>query len=114
VSEKKIEIKNATITAVGWDRERGLTHYITVEGDGWGCSIGGYFLGGECAYEWIIALMDALELCAFNDSDLIGKVVRVKTEGLGGRMLAIGHPIKDKWLEPKKLFQKYNGKDDDT
>lgn len=104
---EKTEILNAVITGSRWDRERGLTHYIIMQGDGWGCSIGGYHLGGTACYEWIMALMDALELTSFSDKDLIGKVVRVKSEGLLGKITAIGHPIKDKWLDPKALFAKH-------
>lgn len=100
-----IEIKNAEIESIGWDRERGLTQYISIKGDCWGCSLGGYHLAGSACYEWIMALMDALELYDFKESNLVGKVIRAKFDG--NQLLAIGHPIKDKWLEPKVLFAKY-------
>lgn len=105
---KTVEILNAVIKSVKWDRERGLTQWIMVEGDGWGCGFGGYHLGGEACYEWIIALMDALDIYEFDDKALVGKVIRVKSEGLGGGIIALGHPIKDKWICPKELFAKYN------
>lgn len=101
------EVENGIITAVRWNRERGLTQYITVEGDHWGCSIGGYGLNGVACAEWISALMDVLDVSDFRESEIIGRVVRVKHEGPGRALVAIGHPVKDKWLEPKVLFAKY-------
>jgi len=107
----KNTIINAKITSTRWDRERGLTHWISVEGDGWGCSFGGYHLKDAACYEWVMALMDALDLYEFDEKKLIGQIVRVELEGdgcAGFQILAIGHPIKDKWLRPKEIFAKYS------
>lgn len=98
------EILNAKVICLKWDNERGLTHYITIEGDSWGCSIGGYHLAGDAAYKWIMQLMKVFDTCSFEDKDIVGRIVRGKFEN--GRIVAIGHPYKDVWLEPKKLFEK--------
>ena len=102
-----LEIKNARITDAQWDRERWLTHWIFLEGDGWGCGFGGYGLGGEACYDWITQIMIVLDLWNFKESELIGRIVRAKVEGIGGKTVAIGHPIKEQWFEPQEFFKKY-------
>lgn len=100
-------IKNATITAITWNKERGLTQYIALEGDGWGCSFGGYYLGGDACYDWIMQIMDVLELWEFCDKTLIGRNVRVRFSDHGrpgSTIEAIGHIIEDKWFCPKEFF----------
>lgn len=96
------EILNATITNSFWESERGFTHYLLVEGDGWGGGFGGYSLKGNSCYLWITEIMKTLE-SKFSDKDLIGKVIRVKTNH--STILAIGHPIKDLWFEPAIFFK---------
>ena len=99
-------IDNAVVTKVSWDRERGLTHYISVSGDGWGCTFGGWYLGGPACYDWMIALMDVFDIYEnMTDEALIGKIIRVRMKD--GKIAAIGHPYKNIWLDPKELFAKY-------
>jgi hypothetical protein len=105
---KEIETVNATISRLWWEREHCLSHWIMLEGDGWGCGFGGYFLKGEACFDWIEQVMETLDLYEFDDSKLIGMVIRAKTEGIGGGVIAIGHPIKNKWFEPREFFKKYN------
>jgi len=100
------EISNAKIKNTKFDTDRGLTHYITVEGDGWGCSLGGYYLGGEACAIWIEQFMKVMEIWSYSESDVVGKIVRVKMDG--NMIAAIGHPYKDIWLEPKVLFAKFD------
>jgi hypothetical protein len=104
------EIENAKITAVKWDSESVLSHWIIVEGDGWGCGFGGYCLKGEACYDWITEVMRVLEISDFGEKAMIGKIVRAKHAGLGGGIIAIGHPIKDLWFEPGEFFKKYDRK----
>lgn len=96
------EILNAEITYVKWNRERGLTQWIGVSAEGWGCALGGYHLSEDCAYKWIMKLMDIFDLCEFCEKDIVGKIVRCKIEN--NRIIAIGHPFKNIWLDPKELF----------
>jgi hypothetical protein len=104
------EILNAKITAVKWENEHCLSHWIMVEGDGWGCGFGGYCLSGPACSMWLEALMDTLELYSFSDATLIGKIVRVESEGWGGQLTALGHPYKNKWMRPRELFAKLEEK----
>jgi hypothetical protein len=99
------EIMNVTISASRWDRERGLTHVLILSGDGWGQGFGTYSLSGPACADWITKLMQVLDLYSMEDKDLIGKVIRVKKIPFG-EILAIGHPIKDQWLDPKEFFSK--------
>lgn len=101
--EIKEEILNAVIKDISWNRERLLTQTILIEGDGWGSVFGNYHLGGSACSKWIIAIMDMFELTEFSESDLIGKIVRAKFKG--NKICAIGHPIKDLWVEHKGLLR---------
>lgn len=100
-------IKNATITYTKWDRERGLTHWIGLEGAGWGCAFGGYNLCGDACYEWLMQIMDVLDTWEIDEKKLIGTNVRARFSGhggLGSRIEAIGHIIQDKWFCPEEFF----------
>ena len=37
--------------------------------------------------------------------DLVGKYIRVESEGLGGGIVKIGNIIENKWFDPKELAQ---------
>jgi hypothetical protein len=100
------EILNAKITGITWDRERGMTQYIKLQGHGWGIAMGGYALTGAAMYDWMKALMDTFDLWEeFSEKDLIGRVVRVKMRDRS--VYAIGDAIEDRWMCPKELFAKY-------
>lgn len=103
-----MKIMNAKITGLRWDRERGLTQWIMLEGDKWNCSFGGFFLKGNAASTWVTTLMKILEYYAMSDNDVIGKIVRVKFSGegrIGDKIIAIGHPYKDIWLDSSVLLE---------
>ena len=107
-------IENAKITKTKLGEERGcLTADIVVEGDSWGCAFGGYCLDhwfseiGEYSsadgYGAIIELMKTLEVESWEE--LKGQYVRVESEGWGGRILKIGHLMKDKWFSFDEYFK---------
>ena len=108
------KIENAKITSTKLGQEHGcLTADIFVEGNGWGCAFGGYCLDHWCAdvgehsssdgYGAITELMKTLEVESWEE--LTGKYVRVESEGWGGKILRIGHLMKDKWFSFKEYFE---------
>lgn len=109
------EICNAKIAGTKLGEEHGcLTANLYLEGDGWGCSFGGYCLDkwmdniGEHSsidgYGAIIELMKILDVESWEE--LNGKYVRVEHEGWGGSIVKIGHLIKDQWFSWKEYFKK--------
>ena len=111
------EIKNAKITEteLGYEDHGIMTCWIEIEGFGWGVSYGGYALdnydkkkderiGTESGFNAIIQLMQTLEVK--NWEDLRGQYVRCELAGWGGKMLKIGHLLKDKWFSFEDYFKK--------
>lgn len=112
---KEVEVKNAKIrkTTLGIEDHGILTCYVHLEGDGWGVGFGGFTLDGPIkrgnefshregtAYgmEFINRVLKTLEINSWEK--LPGAIVRCKSEGWGGRCLAIGHPLKEQWFEPE-------------
>ena len=110
-----MEILNGKITSTKLGEERGcLTADLFLEGEGCGCAFGGYCLdhwfletGERCSsdgYGAIIELMKTLEVESWEE--LNGKYVRVEIDGCCGKILRIGHLIKDKWFSFKDYFDK--------
>ena len=112
------EIKNATIssTSLGEEDHGIFTAYVHLSGDGWGVGFGGYALddwseadqrrvGSDFGCEFIKAVLETLEVKTWEK--LVGTPCRVETEGFGGQSLRLGHYIKDKWLDPKALAEKF-------
>ena len=102
------KILNAKITSVDLSMadHNCLTLPITLEGEGWGCTMGncslgfGYigaetFIGCEYAAEYIMRIMDVANVSHFND--LKGKYIRVAFDETD-RVYAIGNIIKNKWF----------------
>lgn len=107
----EVEIKNAKITSTYLGEVHScLTADLILEGAGWQGVYGGY-----CLAKWndpqklvsgagaIISLLKALELD--NWEQLTGIYVRVKTEGWGGKIVAVGHIIREKWFSFKDYFE---------
>lgn len=100
---------------LGFEDHGIMTAFVHLSGDGWGVGFGGYgldepvhangdFVGRRgCAYgmEWIRRVLDVLEVETWEK--LPGIVVRVRSEGFGGRALAIGHAIKERWFDPNDI-----------
>lgn len=110
-----VEVMNAKITNVSMTmRDHGvLTIYLTVEGAGWGCNVGGYvigkgylgaekFEGSAKGVEAMMRIMDTVGVDRWED--LTGKYVRIESEGWGGTIHKIGNIIKDKWFDMKEFF----------
>lgn len=110
------QIQNASITKISIDREHCLTAWVFVQGDGWGCGFGGYSLdtwneqkqariGTAYGMEFIKRIMETLESETWEG--LAGKSIRIVTDGCGGRILKIGHYLKDRWFDPKELAKEF-------
>ena len=108
------EILNAKITNTKLGEDHGcLTANLFLEGDGWGCTFGGYCLDNWYSdvgkhhspdgYGAIIELMKTLEVESWEE--LNGKYVRVEIEGWGGNIIKIGHLLKNKWFSWKDYFE---------
>lgn len=111
-------IKNAVITSADLSMEDHgvLTLWISIEGDGWGCSLGGYclgkgylgakeFEGSPKGIEEIMRVMDVVGVSRF--SDLVGKSIRVDTgDGWGSPIKKFGHILKNKWFDYEEFYCK--------
>lgn len=88
-------IDNAIITSADLVEEHGcITLEMSVEGEGWGVTLGGY-RSGQYLEELILKIFDTLEV--YKVSQLPGKIIRVEHEW-GDTVHIFGHPYKDKWL----------------
>lgn len=107
-----VEIKNAVITDVRFDVERGLSVWITLDYGGSGQGFGGYLLyapkgwvahnkGGDFTGHFIWRVLETAGVEEW--SKLVGCTIRVKATF--GKVEAIGHIIKDKWFNPSEEFQ---------
>jgi len=107
------EITNAVIskTMLGREDHGIMTCFLTLDYGGSVQGFGGYSLdefsltldrriGTKWGMEFIARILHVVEV--ENWEDLRGKYVRVKKEGWGATIDAIGHITKDKWFEPKK------------
>lgn len=100
------KIENAIITDTYLGVERGyLTARIDLDGGGWCCSFGDYVLGhwdytskissGYAA--WVISeLLKTIGVKSWEQ--LSDTYVRVKRGGWGGRIVAVGNILHDKWF----------------
>ena len=114
-----MEICNAKITNVSLSMaDHGcLTFYVGLNGGGWCCNFGGYcighgylgaksFSGSGAGLEVLMRIMDIVGVECWED--LKGQYCRVKTEGWGGTIQAIGNILKDKWFDIKEFYNTYN------
>ena len=112
------KIENAKIADTKLGEDHGcLTANIFLEGDGWGCFFGGYCLDHWCAnagehhssdgYGAIIELMKTLEVESWEE--LKGQYVRVESEDWGGRIIRVGHLLKNQWFACDEYFAKVKG-----
>ena len=113
-----MRIENAQITNVSLTMEDHgcLTFWLTLEGDGWGCGVGGYCIGkgylgakeftaerGD-GLEAMMRIMDVVGVSKWED--LKGKYLRVQFSGIGwgDRVNTIGNLVKDKWFNIADFF----------
>lgn len=113
-----MEVENCKITNVSLTMADycSLTFWITVEGAGWGCNIGGYKIGSGMlgakpenfsaeTGSGLVAIMRIMDTVGVEKwEDLKGKYCRVKVEGWGGTIHCIGNIIKDKWFNIADFF----------
>jgi hypothetical protein len=94
-----------------------LTFYITLDGGAWGCTYGGYCMGKgylgakefystDAGLEILMRIMDTVGVEKWED--LKGKYCRVKTEGWGGTIQAIGNILTNKWFDIEEFYSNYN------
>lgn len=102
------QTENARISGVrlGFDRDIFLTFWVTVEGKGWGQSIGGYVLAKKGEPEGFAkgfaAIANLLNVVGVESwEELRGQLIRVKDVGGPGSSTppVIGHIIDDKWWD---------------
>jgi len=112
-TEPKIENARIISTMLGAEDHGIFTASLILEGDGWQCAFGGAALDKPskdrtrepfrvgCAYgcEYIRRLLEVLEVPSWEK--LAGALVRVRSGGIGGRIHAVGHIIKDRWFNPE-------------
>lgn len=110
-------IKNAVIESVSIDMgERGLlTSWLTLNYGDSGQGFGGYALYLPKSYKHHALMSHAghfifrcMEVAGVESWDeMQGKTIRVKldSDGLGGRAIAIGHIVKDDWFNPSEDFK---------
>lgn len=89
-------------THLGFEWHNILTLDLTLEGDGWGVGFGGYRMDGPRGMDCLKELLETLEVGKYED--LKGMYVRMISEGVGGRCLAIGHLLKDRWFSFEQFF----------
>ena len=118
----EMTIENAKITYVSLTmKDHGvLTFWVGLEGNGWGCSRGGFVIGhgylgakefkaerGD-GLEAMMKIMDTVGVESWED--LQGKYVRVELGKFSDGVHAIGNLIKDKWFDVKSFFAIRSGK----
>lgn len=119
-------IENGIITSADIMFSRGfvLDCFISLKFDGTAQCFGGYVLGGSpfdetavcarhaeqanIAADFIGGVMAVAEVEKF--SQLVGKVIRVERETDMGPIIAIGHPVKDRWYRPEERLSRLMGK----
>ena len=113
------EILNVKITNVSLTMaDHGvLTFFVTVEGSGWGCGLGGYVIGnGYLGADdddfqsesglGLVAMMRIMDVVGVSRwEDLKGKYCRVESESWGSSIHKIGNIIKDKWFDIDQFFK---------
>lgn len=114
--EMNARIESASMTL---DRDIFLCGWIHVErADGFHQGFGGFVLGGtpDCnagrneqqgnlAAAWLVGIMRAAGVTDY--AKAVGKIVRIRVdkEGFGGKIVAIGHALKDdRWFTPKEAL----------
>ena len=115
---EKTEIVNAKIGSIniGFDRGVFLSAWIYLDYGGSNQGFGGFVLAkadtscegkGPYAGHFISRCLEIGDVDQWEK--LKGKTVRVKKESqFNGKILAIGHIIKDDWFSPSEDFQQHN------
>lgn len=97
-----MEVKNAKIRNawIGIEDHGIMTSMIDVDYGGSGQGFGGYDLRGERMYQWVDGVTRAVGVERWDD--LVGKVVRVQTDGL---IRGISGPLENsEWFTPGEVW----------
>lgn len=111
------KIQNAQIKSVRIGYERGvfLTVWVHVSHEDGAQGFGGYVLGADptssakavagnetgLLASWVNGILKASDVEDISKAE--GKVIRIKREdGFSGKILAIGHAVKDYWFCPEE------------
>ena len=96
-----------------------LTIFLNVEGNGWGCNIGGWCngVGHLGATLWkgngsaIVAMMKIMNVVGVSNwDDLKGKLIRVEIPSPGACAISkIGNIIEDEWFDLKAFYETDTG-----
>lgn len=107
--ERNAIIESATITS---DDHGLLTSWLMLDYGGSGQGFGGYGLYLPKSFKhhsllshaghWIWRIMEIADVTKWDD--LQGKTIRVRQTNNYGRIIAIGHIIKNMWFDPEKEF----------
>lgn len=108
---ERIENCRIKSTSLGMEDHGIFTAFIHVEGDCWGCGFGGYSYGGwdkpsndsigpAMLHEFVRGVCRVVGVDGWEK--LPGAYCRVRTDGPGGSIKAIGNLLKDSWFEVKK------------
>lgn len=120
------EIRNAKITdtSISMGDYGCLTFRITLEGDAFGVSYGGYcighgFLGSDTFTaengSGLVAMMRIMDVVGVESwEDLKGKYVRFVDDAWGSPVRKIGNIIEDKWFDIDKFFKEYGRENDEN
>ena len=106
-----IENVKITDTFLGREDHGILTCYLTVEGGGFGVSIGGYCIEkyDEHKKKRVVCfdiIERIMEVVGVNNwEELQGKHIRVNINGFGSRVTKIGNITKDDWLDFVTFFE---------
>ena len=108
------EVRNAMITSVDFNTERGLTIFVGLDYGGAGQSFGGYALYSPNTWEkdgsknfcghFVHKMFETLEVNSF--AEMIKHPCRVRSSH--SNVAAIGHFTKDKWFCPKEEFARFS------
>ena len=120
------EIRNAKITdtSISMGDYACLTFRITLEGDAFGVSYGGYcighgFLGSDTFTaengSGLVAMMRIMDVVGVEKwENLKGKYVRFVDDAWGSPVKKIGNIIEDKWFDIDKFFREYGKENDEN
>lgn len=115
---EETRIENARITKVdlSFEDHGCLVLALVLEGNGWGCTFGGYVMGKGDLYtkpeeftgspKGILEIMNIMYVVGVSRfNEMKDKYVRVETEGWGGSIKKIGNIIKDRWFDYREFYK---------
>ncbi|WP_155962167.1 hypothetical protein [Streptococcus ruminantium] len=108
---ENVKIKS---TFLGREDHGILTCYLTLEGSGFGISVGGYALDWydeikgiripvQKGFKLIDRIMKVVGVSSWEE--LTGKYIRIEHDGPGRRVTKIGHLMNNEWLDFEEFFK---------